>query len=343
MENAVNTKEKSSMKKSSGKNSKTPSVLGLIVCLGALPLLYGVTGCSSSKHAIGSSPRIQEEGYTSVVGPAGPEGPAGPQGAKGIVGATGAPGGGIAGATGEQGPSGPSGIRGDVGATGRAGEVAVGQPGETGPAGPAGAQGASGDTGEQGASLAGSGGTVGPAGPAGPQGPTGNTGVQGPTLVGPTGPAGRAGRAGVQGETGDTGARGSTTTGVVGATGPAGESGPQGEIGSQGAQGPAGVVARWTWYRDFRFDSNQSNIRASDAGKLSEIARYLKANPSLNAGIDGSMAPRNQELSDQRVRTVRDALVEAGVPTSKIQTVTFAERDLPHDGRVAVLLRTANY
>ena len=102
------------------------------------------------------------------------------------------------------------------------------------------------------------------------------------------------------------------------------------------------MINRWTWYRDFRFDSNQADFRASETNKLSEIALYMKANPSLKVGIDGSMEPRNQDLSDQRVKTVRDALINAGVPKSRIQTGTFGDSKLTHDGRVAVLIRTAN-
>ena len=103
------------------------------------------------------------------------------------------------------------------------------------------------------------------------------------------------------------------------------------------------MIKRWTSYRDFRFDSNQGELRASDTNKLSEIAVYLKGNPSLNVGIDGSMEPANQDLSDQRVKTVRDALIDAGVAASRIQTGSFGDRKLAHDGRVLVLIRTANY
>ena len=44
----------------------------------------------------------------------------------------------------------------------------------------------------------------------------------------------------------------------------------------------------------------------------------MNQNPSLRVGIDGSMDPRgtdprNQDLSDRRVNTVRDALIQAGV------------------------------
>lgn len=103
------------------------------------------------------------------------------------------------------------------------------------------------------------------------------------------------------------------------------------------------MINSWTSYRDFRFESNQAELQASDTNKVSEIATYLKANPSLNAGIDGSMEPRNQELSNQRVTVVRDALIKAGVPASRIQAGAFGNSKLPRDGRVAVLIRTANY
>jgi outer membrane protein OmpA-like peptidoglycan-associated protein len=103
------------------------------------------------------------------------------------------------------------------------------------------------------------------------------------------------------------------------------------------------VISHWTSYRDFQFESNQAGLQASDSRKVSEIATYLKANPSLNAGIDGSMEPRNQELSDQRAGNVRDALIKAGVPTSRIQAGSLGNRKQPRDGRVFVMIRTANY
>jgi outer membrane protein OmpA-like peptidoglycan-associated protein len=101
------------------------------------------------------------------------------------------------------------------------------------------------------------------------------------------------------------------------------------------------VISHWTSYRDFRFQSNQAELMASDTRKVAEIATYLKANPSLNAGIDGSMEPRNQQLSDRRTDTVREALIEAGVSGSRIQEGAFANSKQPHDGRVLVMIRTA--
>jgi osmotically-inducible protein OsmY len=44
------TNERKVMKKTSINTGKTLKVLGLVISLGALPLLLGVTGCSTSSH-----------------------------------------------------------------------------------------------------------------------------------------------------------------------------------------------------------------------------------------------------------------------------------------------------
>jgi outer membrane protein OmpA-like peptidoglycan-associated protein len=134
---------------------------------------------------------------------------------------------------------------------------------------------------------------------------------------------------------------------VAGAVGRAGAAGPQGPEGATGAQGIAGVVSGWTLYRDFQYEYNTAKLRESDMQKVSEIANYLKQNPSLKVGIDGTMDPRgtdprSQTLSNQRISAIRDALIAAGVPKSRIQEGAFGDTRLTRDRRVAVLLATAN-
>jgi outer membrane protein OmpA-like peptidoglycan-associated protein len=107
------------------------------------------------------------------------------------------------------------------------------------------------------------------------------------------------------------------------------------------------MVSLWTLYRDLRFDYNRSDLQASEMKKVSDIARYMKANPSLKVGLDGAMDPRgldprNQLLSDRRVNAIRDALINAGVPASRMQMGAFGDTRLTRDRRVAVLLCTAN-
>jgi len=135
--------------------------------------------------------------------------------------------------------------------------------------------------------------------------------------------------------------------GVAGSTGRSGATGPQGPVGPTGAQGPVGVVDRWTSFRDFWFDFNKADLPASELSKVAEVAVYMKQNPSLRIGIDGSMNPRstdpyNQDLSDRRISAVRDALIRAGVPASKIQTGTFGDTQVARDRHVEVLIRTTS-
>jgi outer membrane protein OmpA-like peptidoglycan-associated protein len=135
--------------------------------------------------------------------------------------------------------------------------------------------------------------------------------------------------------------------GIAGEAGRSGPAGVRGPIGSTGAQGPVGVVDRWTSFREFTFEYNAADIQAVDQGKVNDIAGYMNQNPSLQIGIDGSMAqggsdPRDQNLSDRRVSAVRDALIQAGVPWYKIDTGAFGDTRLARDRRVEVLIKTGN-
>jgi outer membrane protein OmpA-like peptidoglycan-associated protein len=134
--------------------------------------------------------------------------------------------------------------------------------------------------------------------------------------------------------------------GVEGSSGPAGVSGPKGPAGGAGAQGPTGVLNRWTSFRDFSFESGRSDLQDSEARKVSEITEYMNQNPSLRLGIDGSMDPRgterSQDLSDRRVSTVRDALIQAGVAPHRIQAGSFGDAGARRDRRIEVLVSTSN-
>jgi outer membrane protein OmpA-like peptidoglycan-associated protein len=178
-----------------------------------------------------------------------------------------------------------------------------------------------------------------------------------------TGPAGMMGP---QGSPGMTGSQGSA--GVAGSQGSPGMTGSQGSAGVTGAQGPAGVAAGtrsaapagpgWTAVRDFTFDYDRADIRSSEVNQSSEIAAYVRQNPSVRLGLDGSTDllrgtnQYNTGLSQRRIAAVRDALIRAGVSADRIETGTFAaqrascndatERCSQRDGRVEVLSRTGN-
>jgi outer membrane protein OmpA-like peptidoglycan-associated protein len=122
----------------------------------------------------------------------------------------------------------------------------------------------------------------------------------------------------------------------------AGERGPAGPAGPQGAQGPAGPMGpqaqasaakQWESFKNFLFDTDKSDIRSNEMGKVSDIAAYLQQNQPAKVAIDGYSDPRgtdpyNQRLSERRVNAIRDALVQAGVPNEKIQTGAFGEQRL---------------
>jgi len=120
--------------------------------------------------------------------------------------------------------------------------------------------------------------------------------------------------------------------GGIGATGPMGPAGP---AGAQGPAGPAGAqtaaaAKQWSSFRDFLFDFDKSAIRSNETSHVSDVAAYLKNNPSARVGIDGHADPRgtdpyNQSLSERRVNAIRDALVNVGVSSGKIHTGAFGE------------------
>ena len=180
---------------------------------------------------------------------------------------------------------------------------------------------------------------TGPAGPAGPTGMTGMTGRQGST-----------GMTGVQGSTGMTGVQGSA--GVTGVQGPAGITGAQGAPASSPQPG-----FRWTLVKEFMFDYDRPDIRNSESRKPAEVAAYMSQNPSARLGIAGytdrqSTDQYNLPLSQRRVATVRDALIQAGVSADRIETGTFgtdrfmcnpsSEQCSQREGRVEVLARAIN-
>ena len=121
--------------------------------------------------------------------------------------------------------------------------------------------------------------------------------------------------------------------GFAGATGPMGPAGPmgaQGPAGVAGSQSQASAVKAWSTFKDFLFSFDQSEIRANETSHVTDIAAYMKQNPSAQVGIDGHTDPRgtdayNQSLSERRVNAIREALVTAGVADNRIKAGAFGE------------------
>ena len=70
-------------------------------------------------------------------------------------------------------------------------------------------------------------------------------------------------------------------------------------------------------------------MRSSEYSKVSDIANYLRQNPSATVAIDGT---------SDRADSVRNALLQAGVPAYKIQYGNFGDARLQRDRQVQVLV-----
>jgi len=95
-----------------------------------------------------------------------------------------------------------------------------------------------------------------------------------------------------------------------------------------------------TW--EFNFNPNEARLNNGDMRMVNDIAAYLKKNPSLQIGLDGTASEsRDQALNDHRVDNIRAALIKAGVPADRISTTAIGNRDLRRNGRIEALLVTA--
>jgi len=137
-----------------------------------------------------------------------------------------------------------------------------------------------------------------------------------------------------------------------------GVQGPAGITGAQGAPASSPLPGvRWMSLTEIMFDYDRSDIRYSESRKPAEVATYMSQNPSVRLGIDGYTDLRgtsqyNPPLSQRRVTTVRDALIQVGVPADRIETGTFGsdrvmcnpstEQCSQREGRVEVLVRASN-
>lgn len=86
----------------------------------------------------------------------------------------------------------------------------------------------------------------------------------------------------------------------------------------------------WTLYRAFTFTGEDAAISDVDRSKAREVAHHMDKNPMLRVGLDG--------LNQGRVSSVREALIQAGVPEWRINSGAFAEPHMRGPRRVLVLV-----
>ena len=94
------------------------------------------------------------------------------------------------------------------------------------------------------------------------------------------------------------------------------------------------------------FATDQWAMHANGARVITQLAEFLKRNPERRATIEGytdsvGSDASNQVLSERRARTVMDALVNQGVPSSRLNSVGRGE-SMPVAGNDSADGRRAN-
>ncbi len=87
-------------------------------------------------------------------------------------------------------------------------------------------------------------------------------------------------------------------------------------------------------FRPIYFDFDSQSVRASETGKVQEIASFMQSNSSdiIIAGFtdERGTAEYNRGLGDRRAGAVREGLIAAGADANRIQTVSFGA-EMPAD------------
>ena len=95
-------------------------------------------------------------------------------------------------------------------------------------------------------------------------------------------------------------------------------------------QTPRGATL--TLSEDVLFATDSDVLRPGAVDKLRPLAAYLRDNPGVRVAIDGYTDSRgsdahNQDLSERRAQSVRDAFDQMGVTRARFQVVGHGERD----------------
>ena len=81
---------------------------------------------------------------------------------------------------------------------------------------------------------------------------------------------------------------------------------------------------------DVLFDNNRAQLKSGGMRNVQKLADFFKQYPQRNVMVEGftdstGSHSRNQELSDQRANSVREALLGMGIGTDRITSRGYGE------------------
>jgi peptidoglycan-associated lipoprotein len=95
-------------------------------------------------------------------------------------------------------------------------------------------------------------------------------------------------------------------------------------------------VVKTVTFEDVHFDFDRYNLRPEAVKILDDAIDTLRANPDMRITIEGhtcniGTAEYNLALGERRAQAVRDYLINRGVATGRMQTVSYGEERPKHD------------
>ena len=83
-------------------------------------------------------------------------------------------------------------------------------------------------------------------------------------------------------------------------------------------------------FNDIHFDFDKYDIKNEDKSGLKAIASWMTKNTGAKLSVEGHCDERgtneyNLALGDRRAKAVKDYLVSLGVPSSKVETISYGE------------------
>jgi peptidoglycan-associated lipoprotein len=83
------------------------------------------------------------------------------------------------------------------------------------------------------------------------------------------------------------------------------------------------------------FEFDKYNVKPSELNKVQSVANYLKGQPGNSVLVEGHCDERgtpgyNLALGDRRALSVRESLINFGVPSERVHTISYGE-DKPAD------------